>query len=450
MECIQQVYPSEEVEGYIRMTKRNFKNMRIKIDENEFLNPIRGVGLGYFTNIMVLVIASILQEFNVIKMFSDDIIIDEKHYKDACDELTRFTFVLNEEKTGIGFKRVPYFAGCAMRIGEKKKNRQTTGAAVRFGERNGPLAGVFLAKHHYIRKQIMLSIKFERRWLMCYLYERLFGYEIRRCESFDHKNMFGINTQANDSIGWVKGGIMEKYIRPDRENESLRRFMSVYFPYKEVKNTDFNKMRKSCKKKLNMYHFNEIDRYMNPTEEFDPLVEFKNRIGNYQLPDWADKQMIFAHRLSTGRVTQGHNPKSASRGMLRNSHSNDPLRAWLQGGSNITSYFSRGPYLSELDYMLYELLKHTSIENFPEINKVSGKDALTVLKPMQGLEFMKNVVNSDSQIVVELEIDDSLYAEEVYNDVEEVLDFSDCDEIVYEEEDDDKVYDNVDFIDEDF
>jgi len=73
METLSEEYPCEETQDYTRSTLSIFEKMSIKMGDLKYITPKRGVGLGYFSNLMTLVVASILQDSNVIYMFNDDI-----------------------------------------------------------------------------------------------------------------------------------------------------------------------------------------------------------------------------------------------------------------------------------------------------------------------------------------------------------------------------------------
>jgi len=426
MECIQEIYPSEEILEWINMAKRNFANISIMEENGKILHPNRGVGLGYFTNVMVLVISSILREFKVIKMFSDDILIEESDYERAILKLQRYGFVINAKKSGLSFKKVPYFSGVAMRTGDRNhRSRARRGAAVHFGERNGMMSAIFLQKKHYVRKDLMIQLSFRRRWIQCYNYEKIFGFEIRRSEAFDHPNKLGINTLANDSYGWVKGGLLEKFRTPKESTNVYKRALDMTLPYKQKEEYNFSKERIKARKVVNQYYYNEIDRYNNP-HVIDKNInkDFRNRSGKYQLPVWADLQQLLLYRHTCGRMTRGHKPSRASRGMLENALSKDPIRSWASGGCIVDSSFYRTPILREDEQVKQQILSSATMGNFRIVNKTMGDKALEKsILPGQGLLFLREKQPELETDLVEINIQvDDIPDEECVDEIVDIFD----------------------------
>lgn len=410
MECILEFYPSEDAESEMLMALRQFKSLAVRMPNGEYHWTKRGVGLGYFTNLMVLVVASILQDYNIVKMFSDDILCPEDAYEQAVSDLKDHGFILNEKKSGIYFNNTPFFAGVALRPGverSKSKNPKDWAGVVKFYSSQGRVAGMFRQRYHYQRKNTMISLCFRRRWLMCYHYERIFGHEVQKCESFDHPTKLGVNTQAFTSTGWVRGGLLQHYMQPKLEDENLRRFLSISYPWKEPgKKLEFDKQRRQCRKLRNIVYYNEIYNYLHPRVKPKRLEGgsgfFK---GRYQLPLWSDLQLVMGKQITCGRVTGGTYPKKAAFHMLDHMLSHDPIRAWLSGGYEVETDVYRYPFVDEWNLTLYTLLKRTTIMNFPTIQKIKGENGLRHIVPQSGLEFMRDIsvetVNQLEEFVVD-------------------------------------------------
>jgi hypothetical protein len=433
MEELEQLYPCEETREYRRSTKAMLSKMSIRIKEGEFLKPIRGVGLGYFSNLMSLVVAAVLQSCDIIKMFNDDILCPEEKFQEACNLLTSLGFILNEKKTGGRWIKCAYFAGvCMARAG-----------SLRFYEAQGECAAIFCKRYHYERKAILLACSIPRRWLANYHYERIFGYEIRKGEAFDHPKMLGLDPTASYSTGYVKGGLLRRYQSPKPdEDEEMRRFWSISYPWKNPHDKKkFHEIRKSLKKKVHLVHYTEYEDYLSPEIEEVRGESLKPDfyLGNYQLPRWADLQSLIWNQSTSGRTTQGAHPKRAAYYMLQYLHSRNPINSWLTGGYRISTYFYREPGVDLFTSLLYESLRNAGRYSGPVVNKTQGPGALAVYVPGAGSDFLKKhgVIESSEEISVELE---NLHVEYERDAEDEVLDLDDLDEdydVAYVSDEDD-------------
>jgi len=149
--------------------KQILEDIRIEKDGEE-ISVKRGKGLGYFTNCVVLCIAATLDEFNVVQMFSDDILVDEKHFLKACDKLRYFAFILNDKKTGKKWEINPYFAGVTM----------TKQGSIGYWSKQSPMAAAMTSRFHHTRKGLLNEIVIPNREKVLFRYESIFGHEYRR------------------------------------------------------------------------------------------------------------------------------------------------------------------------------------------------------------------------------------------------------------------------------
>jgi hypothetical protein len=370
MNVINEVYPSEEGEEYYRYAKKQFDRISIKMGEMNYLTPKRGVGLGYFSNVMTLIIAAVMQDYYIVKMFNDDILIKEEDYPRGRAELESLGFIINEKKTGKVWHNLPYFAGEGL----------TPRGRVQFSTTQGVRCAIFQARYHYERKQIFLSSKFSKWWLMAYHYERIFGYEIFPGESQEHPEMLGLNPEAIMRTGYVKGGLLRKYKTPRDLDENTRRIQSITYPWKDAKEKiNFDKTRRKIKGLKDVVWYTGYDEYLNPRIEGRGKNKDLTRdlaTGKYQLPLWADIQSIIGSNATCGRATRGRHPRLAAYHMLDNLLARDPILAWTEGGYDIVSPFNRKPALETDIHLLYESLRHTTFDNFKRAEKVSGANAL--------------------------------------------------------------------------
>jgi len=434
MDVIQEYYPCEEAQEYRRSAAHMFERMSVKLDTGEFLVPKRGVGLGYFSNIMSIVIASILTKYDVVKMFNDDMLIPDDTYEDAKQDLIDHSFVINDKKSGHLWYKVPFFANVSL----------ARNGALHYFEVQGMKSAIFTKRYHYERKSLFNACRWIYRWKQCFHYERIFGYEVHKGEAFDHPCMLGLNPKAPYPVGYVKGGMLRKYISPKQQvDEDQRRVWSIMFPWKNPRDHNFHNIRKEAIAKYkNSYWYTEYDEYLNPRIEAKIDIERVNPdyfLAGYQLPRWADYQSIIRHNVTCGRTTMGTNVRKAAHNMLSYLHSDNPIHSWITGGYKIISSFYRIPGVSNKTLELYTHLKRSYNRDSPMSYKTSKED-FKVLKQGSGLDFMKNIIESNDETVM------TVSAEVEYSDESEYepsLDLEgDDDEMVFEEDDQESISDD--------
>jgi hypothetical protein len=393
MDVLNEIYPSEETEDYIRSTKLSFSKLSIMMEDKTFITPNRGVGLGYFSNIMTLVVGSILQDMDIVKMFNDDILCPIENYEKATARLESLSFVINEKKTGGKWYKAPYFAGVAM----------APKGSLRFYEAQGSKAALFTKRYHHERKNIFLMNVYNKSWKMAYHYERIFGHEVEKLECFRHPTDLGLNPHGVKRVGWVKGGYLRKLRSPIHEDEERRRVWSITYPWKNpTDKKSFNRQRRVKRYKDDVW-YTEYDEYLNPE-----ITELDNRsgrpdffLGNYQLPRWADLQLLIARAETVGRTTLGVHPKRAAHYMLQYLHSRNPIHSWITGGYEIESPFYRLPGLDPFNQIIYERLRIARRSTYPSINKREGKGAITVFKEGDGINFLRQHLKKEEPIFEE-------------------------------------------------
>jgi hypothetical protein len=431
MDVFTEFYPSEEAEEYKNLAKKLFATMSIKMPNEKFIKNKRGVGLGYFANIMTIAIAAILNQYNIVSMFSDDILCPTERAEEAIQRLEHFDFIINEKKTGKKWHKAPFFAGVCM----------APNGSLRFYEAQGEKASLHTKRYHYERKNIFLSINYGCPWKIGYHLERLYGFEVRPGECFEHPDMLGLNPLAPRPVGYVKGGNLRNYKTPKADgDETQRRIWAISFPWKEPKKRKtFQQIRnKVVKEEKNRIHYTEYEEYLNPRiENRDKVIASSPdfMLGSYQLPRWADIQMLLATGRTCGRVTKGRHPKLAARMMLDNLLAQDPITSWLLGGYEVISDFYRIPGLTPDMHLLYEKLRTAMRYSRPSINKRKGEESIQYLVEGSGLSFLEKV-GVNTILSVEEEDNESIVSDEDYDNDNLILDENyDEDVNVYDDSD---------------
>ncbi|WPV08070.1 MAG: RNA-dependent RNA polymerase [Verticillium dahliae ormycovirus 2] len=429
MDVINEVYPCEEAEEYRSSVANMLRILSVKMDDGTHVKPIRGVGLGYFSNIMSLVVASLLEEFDVVQMFNDDILIPSDHYEKGIKKLTDHKFIINEKKSGHMWHKVPMFANVSM----------ARNGTLMYYEVQGLKAAVFLKKYHYERKSIHIAAPWVYRWKQTFHYERIFGYEVRRLESQDHPSDLGLTPSAPFRTGWVKGGLLRKYKSPkDGLSEEERRIWSISFPWKTPKDDNFRIAReKAIQKYKDHIWYTEYDEYLNP--RIEDKVDGKTMnpdffLAGYSLPRWADLQSVLFNHETTGRTTMGTYPKRAAYYMLNYLLSDNPIHSWISGGYDVISPFYRIPGVSNTILMLYDSLKKSNRLSSKHVLKRCPENEPVYLSAGSGIEFMKNIMNQDYAKLENFDVGE-IISYESDEDESQIIDLDDDLDIDYPDED---------------
>jgi hypothetical protein len=401
------------------------------MEDGTYFRPERGVGLGYFSNIMTLVVASVLSDCNIVKMFNDDILCPIELYDQAIGNLTSLGFIINEKKSGKEWHKAPFFAGASL----------APNGTLRYYEAQGPKAALFNKRYHYERKSIFVSQEYNYRWKLAYHYERIFGYEAHKGESLEHTSALGLMPNAPKVHGYVTGGILRTVLKPHLGDENQRRVWSYQFPWKEAKEKkSFNLKRRDLIKRFkNKQWYTEYHDYNNPVVKDDPTL-VRNKpdfyLGKYQLPRWADLQALIAFGQTCGRTTSGRSPKKAAHYMLSYLLSMNPIESWINGGYVVDSDFYRDPGVDPWTQLLYDRLRSSTLSSLPTVNRRMAED-LPNMPAGVGITFMKNVMHGDERLL-DFPIDVEQIDVQNEDSEDEVLDLDDMIDVVeydYESED---------------
>jgi hypothetical protein len=352
VKALREVYNIEE--DYESALWTIFDELEVEYEDLTKEHPMRGVGLGYFTNLMVIGVAAILDKYNVIQMFSDDILIDTKDYDNAIASLESFDFIINEKKSGKEWLKTPFFAGACL----------APKGTLRFWEAQSQFASCFKQRYHYIRKNILANTALPNKHKVLLRYTRVFGYEYKKNEIIQHPNMLGANLSAPNQIGYVKGGLLRKRKTPTDDNDMESLYMSLSYPWKETQDYNFNKERKDfIKRTKDITVDTMIDEYLRPKYEEPNLFNraLDSFLGNYMLPKWADYQMIFNHHLTSGRTTHSLDKKTALKAFSEYPLSRDPISTMVHGGYEITTHIYKYLIPDEFNRLLWSELRH--VEN---------------------------------------------------------------------------------------
>jgi hypothetical protein len=289
----------------------------------------------------------------------------------------------------------------------------------------------------------------DSRWKACYHYERIFGYEIRRCESFDHPDMLGVNPSHYTTSGYVKGGLLRQYKAPQPTGDEMqRRIWSITFPWKAPKEKDFSLKRKRAKNVKDLVHYTGYEDYHNPRIMERNLQMNRNPdffLGNYQLPRWSDLQDIIFNQTSCGRTTKGRNPKIAANALRTHYLSKSPIDSWLNGGYDIITPFYKDRSLDEVDLLMYTALRNTSLYSSKVVEKVRPEESTPEFtRSGEGRSFIQQFVKDHTVSTFEVVVPElpTVYTEDTLDaESDHMIDLDDDEENIeiFSEDDDDDI-----------
>jgi hypothetical protein len=319
-EEVVRLYPSPESEEELRIMKL-VTNFQIEMPDGTFKTTKRGVGLGYYANLMTLCIGAIVGKYHIPKMFSDDMLVSSDQYEQARNDLIHFNFVINEEKSGERWRKCAYFAGQIM----------AAKGVIRFSEAQSGIAAAMTKRFHFERKQSLRSIHVSDNIKLCFHYEKIFGSEFFLGESLKHPKSGGFCTGVTPEVGWSKWYSI--YEMDQRREEVVLSKPWLDKPRYSERASAYHKRRQSVKftqdfdSRVNEYMNDEVTFVLDAPTRVDPAMDWSRR-----LPMWADWNGTWYDRITCGRATGGLDPSEYFRLAMKYPLARDAKEARDRGG----------------------------------------------------------------------------------------------------------------------
>jgi hypothetical protein len=366
MNVINEMFPSEEGREHEDIAKGLFANIMIEEDNGKCYHPLRGVGLGYYQNLMVLASAIMLSDCKVIKMFSDDILIRKGDYSKGIEALESFGMIINQKKSGITWYKSPMFAG--IQICTLDKTIST------FELENAELSAIFTKRYHWERKSLCNSLNEDTIIYFAFHYEKIFGYEFFKGESLMNPSNLGINTLALPIKGYRSDYFLSKNLTPkaDHTENPYIYPMNVIFTSKERKEHHFKRKRMFRHKE---YTDTSREEYIRPLIEKRSMKGSRIKLNSIarSTPTWSEfNQMVYRH-IEVGRYSLYIDKKDIQKALVSNGFADNPIASYQQGGYDITTpYYYASPPDDEKQ-QLAELIQVCEIQNQPWAYAVEDK-----------------------------------------------------------------------------
>jgi hypothetical protein len=356
------LFPSEETLLARDRTLHLFRNMSVMMPDGFYETPNRGVGLGYFSNLMTIAVRIALDDVYVVKMFNDDILVASDDYIKAVANLEDY-FVINQKKTGQEYLKAPYFMNVSM---DKK-------GSVHYQDAQGNMSAIVTSKYHYQRKAIFGMVRYAHKWKLRYHYERIFGFELKRGEVYDHPTMWGLDPNAIKYVGDVTGGLLRKYTYERIVDMTEYRINHLFFPFSEYKRKEFEVARIKAKKYFkNKRWYTLYDEYQHPDlKEVTWIneVNFPGKLTGGYVPQWYDVRSILNEGISYGKFTKELPVHDAMYALHRYSLFRDPIGTYIGGGGVITSPFYKLPTMNSMQLAIYDKLIESKYKSPKRINR---------------------------------------------------------------------------------
>jgi len=367
-EIIQEMYPSSILDEQGDIFRKILQNVSVEMPDGEFIYPPRGIGLGYYEDLKTIVMLSLLREYHPVSVFGDQGILPLEAYE-SIPRLIEFQYSIKFEKVetvcSTGKTR---WCGHSMSPTSLILTKQ-------FFE---PLIGCLFSRFHWEKKCSLraLAIEFPKLYTplqnrLCIMYERTFGYEFFKGESFSNFYNGGIRLDTPIVSGYTRTWKVEHMNMPYSNQwfdityqTPFRKAVQRAYPTKIAR--DFQVQRKLA------YRLPARDDLI--IKYIDPIIELnkKNRPLPRLLPAWADALFLANHGMTTGSLTYGMSPENIRLAPVRQVFSSDPFRARATGGYKILTQWrsTRGPsqewveaadFLSAVDSRYFVFTRRTDL-----------------------------------------------------------------------------------------
>lgn len=341
-DVIMEIFPDPLIEDMGRVCRNLFSKISINFD-GEYKSTTRGTGLGYYEIEKAIIIAVLLEDCEVVRMYNDDILIKDEDYDEAIKILQDYSFVINEEKSGRKSYNVVYFGGYQIVGGRSNV----------FGgyQRQGYYSAIFTKRFHWQRKMMisMCGSKYLRKFVN--MYERTWGYEFYRGESYSNPYNLGVNTLVPPMKGWTNTYELAHMSSPagGTVQEVLQNTFSYDYSDKKT-DKEFHFLRKK-KWKEAIYMDDRPYEWIRPETK---MVESHSaevpRIAK-TVAMWQETNLVLETLTTTGKTACGLKGDQLYEAISQCYTANDPYRAYATGGVYIKTpyYIERAPD-SEVSY----------------------------------------------------------------------------------------------------
>jgi len=308
-EVLGELYPELEEET-LRM--KNLLNNLEVVQDNHTISVKRGLGLGYYTPLKCLAVWSMLQDYNILSSFDDDMLIDDADYEDCIEIINHFGLVINESKSGKLWNNVYWFIEAGI----------SEDGLVACSSEQADISAIFRQRFHWERKLITSSLEHEAQFVVAYHLEKIYGYEFHECESGLSLEEGGYCTAIEPKFGMSRGLFATSFgHKPDKKVFDQIGDLFPTESYTLNSRKLIHNTRKERWKKRKYLHTDD--------SKLTKKIECATLRSEYfKYPDYAEK-MLNLHNLTSNRLLQDVSHIDVKKSLLDFPSASEPL-SWLQ------------------------------------------------------------------------------------------------------------------------
>jgi hypothetical protein len=346
-ETIASMYSDPIILEQAQILKRIMSCVDVELEDGRHVQPPRGIGLGYYENLKALGVWCLIDDYNPISAFGDQVITER-----GAGFMTPFT-ASTQQLVDHGFLISKFAKEELRRSGQGliwMGHLMTSNSCVQAREVWTDISGAFNKEQHWERidaiNGIALPDEYSHIWPhVAFVYERAFGWELFPGQAFGHPDNLGVNRLANPQEGWLKDWKVAMLQRPGMEYKGSVLYSTPHgIPPKAGASRKFSIHRKSVWKKSRPFE-TAIRDYVNPkiimNRKYRPTMTALARAT----PMWADVRSFLLYGMTSGKIVTGLTGDDLRVAPFRQRYARDVFHARATGGYEIrtVNYGIRGP-----------------------------------------------------------------------------------------------------------
>jgi hypothetical protein len=296
---------------------------------DKHIHPNRGIGLGYLENLKTLGVFALMDSFDPVAGFGDQMILRDNIL--VIENLSIFGFFLKDTTKTFS-------------VGEQFKWSGSTFTKEKLETPKSfwtDISGAFRLSQHWERKQALQSAfvpgKYEHAWKrIAHAYSDLFGYEFHRGEACQHPKNGGVLPTADEVVGWTRWTLINQLPLPRAKSSQLSLFSS--HPERSRLpvgvSLRFSKTRRKLWDKAIIapsYYFD----YINPVLEYNQKNRKILNLDQRCSPTWAEVRSLLFLGTHNGKLLYNLNDEEIRSSLLYQRFAFDPFYARASGGYKI-------------------------------------------------------------------------------------------------------------------
>jgi hypothetical protein len=316
----------------------------------------RGIGLGYYEDMKTIGIMAILNSFNPISVYGDQGLLPVDVGQMAVGVLRSYGFIIKDHKD-YSKQQIVKWSGYTMSR-DKLAKRSTYWDGI---------FGAFSAQEHWERKSSLRSVSElmdDYKLIDDYIafhYERTFGPEFTRGDSYNHFDNSGVTLSSPYQAGFRKEWRVDMLKTPQISYESNVFHQSPFhIEVNRKESKEFSKIRWKAYK-YSRVESTEMLEYVYPRISMNGKPNrHLSRFGAL-LPWWADLKLVLEHGATSGTITSGLTGDELVTAAINQKFAPDPFKARATGGYKILTQYRSMRTVSKEMYVMATALSELSL-----------------------------------------------------------------------------------------